>query len=58
VSYIEVYFYENEFSEALDKISMDFFGHTNWEYVTGEKGKSYTFKFNVQPSKKNKEVTE
>jgi hypothetical protein len=46
-----LYFNENEFSEALDKISMDFFGHTNWEFVKGEKGKSYTFKFNVQKPK-------
>ena len=32
-----VYFNEDEFSKALDKISMDFFGHTNWEFVRGEK---------------------
>tara|TARA_R100001015_G_C4587330_1_gene143135 strand:+ start:272 stop:436 length:165 start_codon:yes stop_codon:yes gene_type:complete len=43
----ETYFDEKEFSKALDKISMDFFGHTNWEYVRGEKRRFYVFKFNV-----------
>ena len=41
------YFDEKEFSEALDKLSMDFFGHTNWEFVTGKKRRYYVFKFTV-----------
>jgi hypothetical protein len=43
----ETYFDEKEFSKALDKISMDFFGHSNWEYVRGENHRFYVFKFNV-----------
>lgn len=57
MSYAKVYFNEDEFTEALDKLSMKFFGHINWEYVeSGFDNEYYTFKFNVRPPEEEFDV--